>query len=89
MPRYAYSWGDGNDGVSHAYPDGHIDAEHIGDAMNVVLAEQGSVWARKNVEREYGDGDSASLVWYEGPEGEAADHGSAYSVCDIWREEEE
>lgn len=85
MPRYDYSIGDGNDGVSHAYPTGWVDAPEISPAIDHAIAEYVKAYGEPDTVD--GEGDNLSAVWYE-IDGAPALNGGAALIVDVWIHED-
>lgn len=86
MPKFNYSIGDGNDGVSRMYPNGSLDTPDIDAAYDAAVALY---------VKEYGapddiSGDDSELaaVWYE-IEGAPALNGGAALIIEVWLSENE
>lgn len=86
MPRYDYSIGDGNMGVSHMHPDGWVEAPEISPAIDHAIAPYVAEYGEPDTVD--GEGDSLSAVWYE-TDGAPALNGSAALIIDVWLHEQE
>ena len=84
MPKFEYAAGDGNDGFSRMFPDGELEAETLGEAFALVLAD----YAGQCGEPDYTDGDEDELqaVWDE-LEGAPALNGGAALIVVVWEAE--
>lgn len=93
MQRYAFSTGNGNDGVSHMYPDGHVEAETLDEAVELALDAIGATpWAREkdNYVEEWMDEGSISLVWLNLPDDdEETERDYAPMILDVFLDIEE
>lgn len=81
MARFAISVGDGNEGVSHIFPDYVGEGDEINAMLDAALAQYAEFG-----EPDFIDGDAEngySLVWYE-IDGSPALNGGAALIVDVF-----
>lgn len=86
--RYLYSTGNGNDGVSDAFPEGHTEATSADAALRALIADFGWLkeYGEPDTEEYERDGDNrerASAMWYE-IDGAPALNGGAALIIHVW-----
>jgi hypothetical protein len=90
-PRwYGLSRGNGNDGVSHNFPDYFVYTAHPFDLAEHDCIQQlrDEAWAAENVEVE-GEADyTITATLYEGPDGETA-FGAAWFIVEVFPADDE
>ena len=88
-PRwYAISSGNGNDGVSHTFPDYMVKTSDPYRLVELALVDQfeageGMAWAHEAVEVDGEAEYTISAIIYEGPEGET-DFGAAWLIVEVF-----
>ncbi len=85
---YAVSFGNGNDGVSHSYPDAMVFTNEPYVLARLALCGRWigparQMWANEHVEVDGEKEHTISAVLSEGPEGQT-EFGAAYFICEVF-----
>ena len=86
MPKFNYSIGDGNEGVSRMFPSGSIEALTVDRALDVATSDYVKEFGVPD-SVDYVDSGEVSAVWYE-IEGAPALNGGAALIIEVWREDD-
>jgi hypothetical protein len=82
---YGVSYGNGNDGVSHSYPNILVftdDPWTLARAA-MIFEFKDRVWANENTDLDHNGDEMVSATIYEGPDGET-EFGAAYRIVEVF-----
>lgn len=82
---YGVSYGNGNDGVSHSYPNYMVYTDDPWTLARAAMVSQwkDKVWTNENVDLDHNGDEMVSATIYEGPEGET-EFGAAYMIAEVF-----
>jgi hypothetical protein len=95
VKTYAVSFGDGNDGISHIFPDYYVTTDDPWRLARLAMifsfrvipdVHDYQAWAAENVQLDEDGEDCVQACLYDGPD-DVDGRDYCYMMCDVWPDE--